>query len=64
MDIKSLALAVRLLLFNHAGEVLLIQRSHSSKTNPGTGELPKGKIDPGEPFDTAVRMLTTVHARF
>jgi len=54
MDIKPFALAVRLLLFNDAGEVLLLQRSYSSKTNPGTWELPGGKIDSGEKFDTAI----------
>jgi 8-oxo-dGTP diphosphatase len=54
MDIKPLALAVRLLLFNDRGEVLLLQRSYSSKTNPGKWELPGGKIDSGEPFDAAL----------
>ena len=54
MDIKPFALAVRLLLFNNAGEVLLLRRSYSSKTNPGTWELPGGKVDPGEKFDTAI----------
>jgi 8-oxo-dGTP diphosphatase len=55
MDMKPFALAVRLLLFNDAGEVLLLKRSRSSKTNPRTWELPGGKIDPGEQFDTALR---------
>ena len=54
MDIKPFALAVRLLLFNDVGEVLLLQRSSSSKTNPGKWELPGGKIDPGEQFDAAL----------
>jgi len=55
MDTKPFALAVRLILFNEAGEVLLLQRSRSSKTNPGRWELPGGKIDPGEQFDAALR---------
>ena len=54
MDTKSFALAVRLLLFNNLGEVLLLKRSLYSKTNPGKWELPGGKIDHGEPFDTAL----------
>jgi 8-oxo-dGTP diphosphatase len=54
MDKKPFALAVRFLLFNDDGEVLLLQRSHSSKTNPGTWELPGGKIDSGEQFDAAL----------
>jgi 8-oxo-dGTP diphosphatase len=54
MDMKPFALAIRLLLFNKDGEVLLLQRSKSSKTNPGRWELPGGKIDPGESFDTAL----------
>lgn len=54
MALKPFALAVRLLLFNEDGKVLLLRRSQSSKTNPGTWELPGGKIDAGEPFDAAL----------
>ncbi|MFA5414399.1 MAG: NUDIX domain-containing protein [Methanoregula sp.] len=54
MSRKPLALSVRILLFNPEGQVLLLQRSKRSKTNPGKWELPGGKIDPGEPFDTAL----------
>jgi 8-oxo-dGTP diphosphatase len=54
MDSKPLALSVRILLFNPEGQVLLLLRSKRSKTNPGRWELPGGKIDPGESFDTAL----------
>lgn len=54
MGRKPLALSVRILLFNPEGQVLLLQRSKRSKTNPGKWELPGGKIDPGESFDSAL----------
>jgi|WetSurMetagenome_2_1015567.scaffolds.fasta_scaffold45689_2 8-oxo-dGTP diphosphatase len=54
MNRKPFALAVRVLLMNEKGEVLLLQRSESSKTNPGRWELPGGKMDAGESFDTAL----------
>jgi 8-oxo-dGTP diphosphatase len=54
MERKPFALAVRILLFNEHEEVLLLQRSQRSKTNPGKWELPGGKIDAGESFDTAL----------
>jgi 8-oxo-dGTP diphosphatase len=54
MEKKPFALAVRILLFNEHGQILLLQRSQRSKTNPGKWELPGGKIDTGESFDTAL----------
>jgi len=54
MGNKPLALSVRILLFNPEGQVLLLRRSQRSKTNPGMWELPGGKIDQGESFDTAL----------
>jgi 8-oxo-dGTP diphosphatase len=54
MERKPFALAVRILLFNENGQILLLQRSKRSKTNPGKWELPGGKIDAGESFDTAL----------
>jgi 8-oxo-dGTP diphosphatase len=54
MGKKPLALSVRILLFNPERQVLLLQRSKRSKTNPGKWELPGGKIDPGESFDSAL----------
>jgi 8-oxo-dGTP diphosphatase len=54
MEKKPFALAVRLLVFNNKGEVLLLRRSGTSKTNPGRWELPGGKMDAGEAFDTAL----------
>lgn len=48
-------LAVRVLLRNRDGEVLLLRRSSRSKTNPGRWELPGGKLDDRERFDDALR---------
>jgi len=48
-------LSVRALLYDHAGALLLLQRSNSSRTNPGRWEVPGGKIDEGESFDFALR---------
>ncbi len=47
-------LAVRVLLKNGNGEVLLLQRSPASSTNPERWELPGGKVDDGERFDEAL----------
>jgi 8-oxo-dGTP diphosphatase len=54
MDAQPFALAVRILLRDSSGKILLLKRSLSSKTNPGKWELPGGKIDPGEKFDDAL----------
>lgn len=48
-------LAVRALLQNGNGDVLLVRRSPGSRTNPGRWELPGGKVDDGERFDDALR---------
>ncbi len=47
-------LAVRALITDEDGKILIIKRSTSSKTNPGKWELPGGKVDQGEPFDQAL----------
>ncbi|MBM4241348.1 MAG: NUDIX domain-containing protein [Euryarchaeota archaeon] len=47
-------LAVRVLLTDENGKVLIIKRSTDSKTNPGKWELPGGKVDQGESFDHAL----------
>lgn len=47
-------LAVRALLSDDDGKILIIKRSTNSKTNPGKWELPGGKVDPAESFDQAL----------
>jgi 8-oxo-dGTP diphosphatase len=47
-------LAVRVLLLNDEGKILIIKRSTDSKTNSGKWELPGGKVDQGESFDQAL----------
>ncbi|HMK54336.1 MAG TPA: NUDIX domain-containing protein [Methanobacteriaceae archaeon] len=47
-------LAVRALITDDDGKILIIKRSTESKTNPGKWELPGGKVDQGEPFDQAL----------
>jgi len=47
-------LAVRVLLTNEDGKILILKRSTDSKTNPGKWELPGGKVDQGEAFDQAL----------
>ncbi|MGB9980649.1 NUDIX hydrolase [Methanobacterium sp.] len=47
-------LAVRVLLTDEKGKILIIKRSTGSKTNPGKWELPGGKVDSGESFDQAL----------
>ena len=47
-------LAVRVLLTDEKGKILIIKRSTNSKTNPGKWELPGGKVDSGESFDQAL----------
>ena len=47
-------LAVRVLLSDESGKILIIKRSTDSKTNPGKWELPGGKVDQGESFDQAL----------
>lgn len=47
-------LAVRALITDEDGKILILKRSADSKTNPGKWELPGGKVDQGEPFDKAL----------
>lgn len=47
-------LAVRVLLTDKDGKILILKRSTNSKTNPGKWELPGGKVDQGESFDQAL----------
>jgi 8-oxo-dGTP diphosphatase len=47
-------LAVRALITDSDGKILILKRSVDSKTNPGKWELPGGKVDQGEPFDKAM----------
>jgi len=47
-------LAVRALITDDDGKILIIKRSSESKTNPDKWELPGGKVDQGEPFDQAL----------
>ena len=47
-------LAVRALITDDDGKILILKRSVDSKTNPGKWELPGGKVDQGEPFDKAL----------
>jgi 8-oxo-dGTP diphosphatase len=47
-------LAVRVLLTDENGKILIIKRSTDSKTNAGKWELPGGKVDQGESFDQAL----------
>ena len=47
-------LAVRVLLTDQYGKVLILKRSTDSKTNPGKWELPGGKVNQDESFDHAL----------
>lgn len=47
-------LAVRALIVDEEGKILILKRSTNTKTNPGRWELPGGKVDQGESFDHAL----------
>jgi 8-oxo-dGTP diphosphatase len=47
-------LAVRVLLTDSDGKILILKRSTNSKTNPGKWELPGGKVNQDESFDHAL----------
>jgi 8-oxo-dGTP diphosphatase len=47
-------LAVRAIIPDENGKILIIKRSTNSKTNPGRWELPGGKVDQNESFDQAL----------
>ena len=55
MTQKSFALSVRMVLFDQHGHILVLKRSKQSRTNPGKWELPGGKIDQNESFDSALK---------
>jgi 8-oxo-dGTP diphosphatase len=47
-------LAVRVLLADQDGKILILKRATDSKTNPGKWELPGGKVNQDESFDHAL----------
>jgi 8-oxo-dGTP diphosphatase len=47
-------LAVRVLLADEEGKILILKRSTDCKTNPGKWELPGGKVNQDESFDHAL----------
>jgi 8-oxo-dGTP diphosphatase len=47
-------LAVRVLLTDQDGKILILKRSTDAKTNPGKWELPGGKVNQDESFDHAL----------
>ncbi len=47
-------LAVRVLLTDQDGKILILKRSTDSKTNPGKWELPGGNVNQDESFDHAL----------
>ncbi|MGC9516720.1 MAG: NUDIX hydrolase [Methanomicrobiales archaeon] len=51
---RIFGLAVRVIITDDEGKILIIKRSSHSKTNPGKWELPGGKVDQGESFDQAL----------
>lgn len=54
MKQKPFYLAVRGILENAQGQVLLMQRAANSKNQPNFWEYPGGKVDAGEDFETAL----------
>lgn len=54
MSAKPFGLAVKAIIRNGQGEILLLRRSARSEHFAGTWEFPGGKVDAGEPFDTAL----------
>ena len=51
---KPFVLSIKVLIRNRSGELLLLQRSMQSKNNPGKWDLPGGKMEESESFDSAV----------
>jgi len=47
-------LAVRAIVRDREGRILLVRRSRANKSSPGVWEFPGGKIDPGENFAAAL----------
>ena len=54
MSTKPFGLAVKAIIDDGGGQILVLRRSALSKHFAGTWELPGGKVDAGEPFDTAL----------
>jgi mutator protein MutT len=52
--VTPLAMSVKVLLRNDKGEILLLQRSKSSKNNAGKWDFPGGKVDSGEELTAAL----------
>lgn len=53
-ELKPLALSVKIVIRDSSGRILLLKRSIKSKGNPGKWDLPGGKLDPGESFDSGI----------
>lgn len=51
----TFSLSLKVLLIDENGRCLLLRRSASSKNHGGKWELPGGKVDEGENFDTALQ---------
>jgi 8-oxo-dGTP diphosphatase len=51
---KPFVLSTKALVADGAGRYLVLRRSGASKNNAGLWDLPGGKTDPGETFDTAL----------
>jgi 8-oxo-dGTP diphosphatase len=54
MNTKPHSLSVKAVIFNNAGQCLLIRRSAHNQNFVGKWEWPGGKVDPGEDFATAL----------
>ncbi len=54
MSSKPFALSVKIMINNKYGQYLLIRRSPSCKSNTGKWEMPGGKIEPCESFESAL----------
>ena len=54
MQVKPFGLAVKALVDDGNGRVLLVRRSMRSKFFKGKWDPPGGKVDPGESFDAAL----------
>lgn len=52
----SHAIAVKAMIENSTGEILVLQRSNNAPHQPGKWDIPGGRIDPGEsPFEALER---------